>query len=540
MKSGRTWTKAYAARMRRADQRTSSLAVTRRRHGLTCRPAPWGMGAPKGCDAPLPLARPSATPHEDDHHSCGKPPGQGVLLQPSANHRCWTVREHQSHVARRLANDGLRGIQMADGTFIHAGRTRVQVEGGEDLDQLRGAIGNLLQVHNVALLIGAGASVHLGSPTIRNVSADGLKALAESVGMPLQETSLELANAIVGANSVDLEPLLGSLSAATSYAEAMASQKVDVCGTWFSLASMHSLQSDLNVVLAAACDLPHRVPDERVLADPLAAHRRFFERLLGTRRENVPAMRVFTTNYDLIIEKALDEARIPYIDGFVGTYRRKFLPSMYDVELYRRSGPDGRRTRIGEALYLYKLHGSINWRAETVGGRHAIVSETVTSGTTDSGGLALIYPTPQKEGEVLGFPYADLMRAFGDALGQPETTVVVIGYGFSDAHINRILIQSMESNPTLQMLLIEPFGEVLQYLEEGGESPSAAARIAASGEPRISVLTGPVAKFVDLWSCLPQVELRRSSLSDDMRPLPDIAGAFSLDAPRAGEADVDV
>jgi len=33
---------------------------------------------------------------------------------------------------------------------------------------------------------------------------------------------------------------------------------------------------------------------------------------------------IFTTNYDLIIEKSLEEIRVPYFDGFVGSYEPFF------------------------------------------------------------------------------------------------------------------------------------------------------------------------------------------------------------------------
>ena len=33
---------------------------------------------------------------------------------------------------------------------------------------------------------------------------------------------------------------------------------------------------------------------------------------------------LFTTNYDLIIEKSLEEIRAPYFDGFVGSYEPFF------------------------------------------------------------------------------------------------------------------------------------------------------------------------------------------------------------------------
>ena len=38
------------------------------------------------------------------------------------------------------------------------------------------------------------------------------------------------------------------------------------------------------------------------------------------------AIEIFTTNYDLLMEQALDDLEIPYFDGFIGS-RRAFLPT---------------------------------------------------------------------------------------------------------------------------------------------------------------------------------------------------------------------
>jgi hypothetical protein len=45
-----------------------------------------------------------------------------------------------------------------------------------------------------------------------------------------------------------------------------------------------------------------------------------------TQRTRKKPISVFTTNYDLFSEMALDELGFPYNDGFSGTYKRKFNP----------------------------------------------------------------------------------------------------------------------------------------------------------------------------------------------------------------------
>jgi hypothetical protein len=67
----------------------------------------------------------------------------------------------------------------------------------------------------------------------------------------------------------------------------------------------------------------------------------------GIRRSH--PVEVFTPNYDLLTEQALEECRVPYFDGFVGS-RRTF----FDLAAMEQDILPLRWAR------LWKLHGSIN------------------------------------------------------------------------------------------------------------------------------------------------------------------------------------
>ncbi len=59
---------------------------------------------------------------------------------------------------------------------------------------------------------------------------------------------------------------------------------------------------------------------------------------------------IFTTNYDLLLEQALEEQRVPYFDGFVGSHS-----AFLDLESMAVDDLPARWVR------LWKIHGSINW-----------------------------------------------------------------------------------------------------------------------------------------------------------------------------------
>ena len=63
---------------------------------------------------------------------------------------------------------------------------------------------------------------------------------------------------------------------------------------------------------------------------------------------------IFTSNYDLIIEKSLEQISMPYLDGFVGSHEPFFWQECLDTFV---QGQD----LTHNWLRLWKLHGSLNW-----------------------------------------------------------------------------------------------------------------------------------------------------------------------------------
>lgn len=142
------------------------------------------------------------------------------------------------------------------------------------------------------------------------------------------------------------------------------------------------------------------------------------------------AVQVFTTNYDLLIEQALEESGLPFFDGFVGA-RKPF----FDLRAIEDDVLPSRWTR------LWKLHGSVNWCLDG-GGRVLRQHDTAALD-----GL-LIHPSELKYDQSRRMPYLamlDRLRAF---LRQPSAFLVTAGYSFADEHLNELIIQGLRSNPT--------------------------------------------------------------------------------------------
>ncbi|MHA6969047.1 SIR2 family protein [Glutamicibacter bergerei] len=411
------------------------------------------------------------------------------------------------------------------GLFVVGGKVKSIVT-ENDRQVVVDYVASLLQVHNLVILIGSGASFHLDSPQTRNLKNEAVIDLIESASQTIETADLALLSFLNPNDSGDLEKLLNGLQLAASLAEQAALSNVTfgegALAKSFTRDQINSLKGKINVAFAKACELPRR---DSSLADPLAAHRQFFSRIVRSRRSNLPRTKVFTTNYDLVIERALDQLGYPYIDGFSGTVDRRLNLAYYGLDFHRvETASQQVVARADSALYLHKIHGSLNWKAVVDGSAGVTTLEVVqvAEGTASIDEPVLIYPTTAKEGDSLSYPYSDLMRLLSDAVQQNDTAVITIGYGYSDPHINRILLRSLAINPALNVLAIDPFA-VLGNGPELGKAISdddlvgrtLAARghsvlntpigaLAAANDSRIAVLTGPVGKFENIVELLPE------------------------------------
>ncbi len=140
------------------------------------------------------------------------------------------------------------------------------------------------------------------------------------------------------------------------------------------------------------------------------------------------AIQIFTTNYDLLMEQALEDFRVPFFDGFSGSFHPFFDPqTMEEDDLPPRW------------VRLWKLHGSINWRLES--------HENVTrSEELEVAQMRIIYPSHLKYTESRKMPYFAMMDRLR-ALFKKQSILITSGYSFQDQHINQTLMEGIKSNP---------------------------------------------------------------------------------------------
>jgi hypothetical protein len=150
---------------------------------------------------------------------------------------------------------------------------------------------------------------------------------------------------------------------------------------------------------------------------------------------------VFTTNYDLFNEIALENSGIHYANGFRGNVNRTFDPSVYRLRLVDDENRYKEKwSTVRKFVKLYKIHGSIDWKYDEH--LNAIVQ---SSSTRDDYKDVMIYPTVSKHYETQQTPYSELFREFTINLQKKNSTLIIIGYGFPDEHINQLIAQSINN-----------------------------------------------------------------------------------------------
>ncbi|CAI8840718.1 SIR2 family protein [Pseudomonas marginalis] len=172
------------------------------------------------------------------------------------------------------------------------------------------------------------------------------------------------------------------------------------------------------------------------------------------------AVEVFTPNYDLLMEQALESHKVPYFDGFVGAREAFFDLSSMETDIL-----PARWARV------WKLHGSINWWRTPE-------NDVIRKNNGDGADRQMIYPSHLKYDQSRRLPYLAMLDRLRDFLGRGQAILVCCGYSFADQHLNEVIMNGLRSNPTAMC-----FG--LLY---GARSQYSEAILCATRQPNLSIL----------------------------------------------------
>lgn len=185
----------------------------------------------------------------------------------------------------------------------------------------------------------------------------------------------------------------------------------------------------------------------------LECYKTFYQKI-ALRNKDLSRIRVFTTNNDLFNETALDSLNIHYINGFGGGLRKYFNPALFNYTWSKRMDTSiDKYEPVENMVYLYKIHGSINWQETEHKMNNYFNIEELSPQQLSPEKSVLVYPTPTKQDKSLGVPYVDLFREFQNKLLEPHSVLFVIGYGFNDRHVNDIIYRALATNSTINVVI---------------------------------------------------------------------------------------
>ncbi len=303
------------------------------------------------------------------------------------------------------------------------------------LREVRELKNQLSYAKNIGFFFGAGTSCALGVPDIFTLTNSIEKSFSgkkyENMFVKIKENLKEIKNS----DNITIEDILNNIRQIREITGEKEDKKfLDISG-------QEAKELDLEI-----CKEIYKLIMEKEKKADISNTKRFFSWLNFQNRDY--SKEIFTTNYDLIIEKSLEAIQVPYFDGFVGSYEPFFLQESIDKFVNRND-------LTGEWFRLWKIHGSLSWFwkiGEKDEGNKIIRAGKINEKDIDSNEL-VIYPSKEKYNLSRKQPFIAYFDRLKKYLLNGETLFIFTGYSFADQHINEIIFDSLRQNNRLFILV---------------------------------------------------------------------------------------
>ena len=196
-----------------------------------------------------------------------------------------------------------------------------------------------------------------------------------------------------------------------------------------------------------------KASEEEIIKAVLKRYSEFIKVILqllyhANSRQVTKNINIFTTNYDLFIEKSLDELMkyesFVFNDGSNGYFTRSLDSANYNKSVAYRGLNDNYLNEL-PTLSLIKPHGSMNWERDQEG--NILIRQSVVENPV------VVKPTGIEGQETfLNNHFHDMLRVFQLELDKPQSILIVIGFSFQDKHIAKMLNRSLK-NPELNVFI---------------------------------------------------------------------------------------
>ena len=265
----------------------------------------------------------------------------------------------------------------------------METNGQDSLKQLD----ELLAVGNQSWLFGAGISLEAGIPLMGPLT-DRVFSIAKEKGEEKDDVVLKYLKKQL-AEDAHIEHILSQLGDYRAIVERSREKQESFDGVTMKLGDLDALHGRILGWIAeivrwgyrpSSNGVPEKIGSREELIVKVDDHSAFvsalFHRNQAGRAERRRAVRLFTTNYDTLLEDALALGSFPYWDGFTGG------AVAFRSHQYGDDEPD-----IPYRAHIVKLHGSIDWRLGEDGRVWRVRDGDLYPGTTSR---VLIYPQSTK------------------------------------------------------------------------------------------------------------------------------------------------
>jgi len=349
---------------------------------------------------------------------------------------------------KKLANDHLIFKQGKDNLFNDLDSVE------EGLEKIRSKLSDLTNIKNLHFLMGAGVSSDAIPPMAQLIKiveqrVESAQTATEIATLPGNLSHDDLKGLFQSAKAVspkNLEEILGTLYSKRSYLKGVGEE--DGLNDYLIWLIESQIYTSINIDCTSGN-----------AEKSLGLYKQFYQKL-SLRNKDLARVNVFTTNNDLLSETALGYLNINYNNGFSSGLSRTFNPARFSYTFSRKIDSSMEKYEpLENMVYLYKLHGSISWIESDDNSFFNIKEVDVEPNHPSQNNNVLIYPTPLKQNMSLGSPYADLIREFQNKLLLPHGVLIVIGYSFSDEHINNAIYAALASNSSLSVVIFGDYPE---------------------------------------------------------------------------------
>lgn len=340
---------------------------------------------------------------------------------------------------------------------------------------------NLLAAGNQSWLFGAGISLDAGIPLMWPLT-DHIFARAKDEGEANDLKVLEFIRSQLSDDS-HIEHILSQLGDHRAIADRSKDKNVPFGVVALSVDDLDALHQRVLTWIAEtirwgykpekADGTPEVIGTHETRIVTIDNHSSFISALFNRSQAGVAerrkAVRLFTTNYDTLLEDALALGGFSYWDGFSG-----------GAVAYRSHRYGDEEPNLRDRAHVIKLHGSIDWH----------LGEDDRVWRVRDGDLypkkvsrVLIYPQSTKYLATQRDPFAAQFDLFRRALGAREENVLATcGYSFGDEHINQeielalqrpenkttVLAFAWKINPILERWRTGPWGKRVYVIAEDG------------------------------------------------------------------------